>query len=208
MEKLNNTEQDESISRQRLKCYVCMKEFEVFELQIHFDEMHSGAENKLKCNFCDNVFLKETNLKAHIKNVHSNIIQSKENVLSIFKCDMCDKSLKSLYSFHNHTKVVHDKNGQKKVPCLICGLSLATDKSAKEHFRNVHKELTKLECEICENTFSNKNIYERQKESIFASFVIKHSVHYQLPQVMLTMFMEGMQPKFLNVSFVKNITIL
>jgi hypothetical protein len=58
-----------------------------------------GSSGKFECQLCDYNYVKEDDLKQHLRSNHNH-----------FKCDVCDVSLKTDMKLKNHICKVHVKN--------------------------------------------------------------------------------------------------
>ena len=61
------------------------------------------SEKKLvyKCERCEQIFSKETNLKKHINTVHKKI--------KAFSCQICQKSFTAKHNLEQHISTIHEK---------------------------------------------------------------------------------------------------
>lgn len=89
---------------QLLPCPLCDKSFRKQSLRFHLQ--NHTKEKHLKCEFCNATFSRPSNLKDHIKNLHSEGKMKKEKPIEVeanlkiqgnktFPCNSCEKVFKS-----------------------------------------------------------------------------------------------------------------
>ena len=96
------------------------------------------------------MFSNEASLKIHMRNYH---VQTS----SIFKCDLCDKILRSYPLLRNHVRKIHsNKSKEKKFQCDICNIHYKSKNSLSLHLQVSHSKENFI-CEVCDKEFSNSN---------------------------------------------------
>ena len=122
-------------------CGVCVDQFTNEEdLWTHMESEHGvpkqNPENELKCDNCDRTFVKNSDLKYHMKYMHEKLVQpckfyakgtchfseescwyshKSDNIFdcattNYFKCKYCDDSFGVKYELMMHRKLKHDTN--------------------------------------------------------------------------------------------------
>ena len=128
-------------------CPVCGKSMcDGFVLKQHIKYIHEGVIHP--CLQCDKTFKRKSSLRNHIQFVHEGIgvqcptcgkffsevkylrkhVASIHEITAGFKCDICNKVLKSKWSLGNHSLIhtgVNPYSG-KKVLCPTCGKEFTT----------------------------------------------------------------------------------
>ena len=121
----------------------------------HISAVHEG-KTKPKCETCDKLFSRKSNLNKHIKGVHE---KTKD-----FHCTICYKSYFTLYELTRHYEIVHEKI--KNHQCKICHNSYHASSDLKRHISVVHKGEKNSKCDICQKLFSSKSNVNRHIEEI------------------------------------------
>ena len=157
------------IPKKKEKCLICNKKFA--SLQYHNKYNHTKIE---KCNFCDQEFLFEIDLKSHIELVH---VGKKYYDVSdgTRKCLFCNKEFADLRS-HIRSYHTHEKK------CKLCPQEFVFDIDLQKHVELVHKEVAenrdnlknneienfneaqypkKFDCDICLRKYSSKGAWRR-----------------------------------------------
>ena len=135
---------DPTVSKKKEKCLTCNKKFA--SLQNHNKYNHPKIE---KCNFCDQEFLFEIDLKSHIELVH---VGKKYYDVSdgTRKCIFCNKEFVDL---RNHIRSYH--NHQKK--CKLCPQEFVFDIDLQKHVELVHEEAVENRDNLKNNGIANFN---------------------------------------------------
>ena len=90
------------------ECEICHKEFSEIELlKCHFEWNHQGLEAKNKCEICEKLFVRSSELNNHIL-IHQKPIQNK-----LEKCDKCEKIFSSTQYLKVHVRRVHTIQGDE-----------------------------------------------------------------------------------------------
>ncbi|KAL3314905.1 hypothetical protein Ciccas_006470 [Cichlidogyrus casuarinus] len=106
-------------------------------LKQHIDRTHN-KELKLECSECGRRFRLETDLRRHIKEMHSGAV----------KCEVCNKICANLRSYSLH----RNKHFKMRVfQCTECNATFKSKASMKRHIRVDHLNLgpERFECQIC-----------------------------------------------------------
>ena len=96
--------------------------------------------DNLKCQLCNNTFIKESYLKNHITNVHS------ENP---YQCKICSQFFKSKPEFRSHLASQHFEE-KKAFKCTYCQKQYSNAGNLKVHVLAVHDKL-KIKCVLCKS---------------------------------------------------------
>ena len=97
----------------------------------HKQDKLQGIERTklLKCDFCENTFSDNNNLKTHIKNIHSD--EGKRQ-----NCSQCKLTFANTTNLKRHLKTIHE--GKKDFQCGFCPKNYAAKCDLKRHEMNVH----------------------------------------------------------------------
>lgn len=153
------------IKTEVFKCVLCPQSFSNYQLlnkhiSIHFrnfvcDQCGVGFATEMRwknhaqchetgtysCTLCDRVYNTISSLKDHVERVHMRI---KKN-----KCPHCEETFR-----HYNTKIYHMvKAHGVKVPeykCNLCPKVYLVSGKLRVHERNVHSNMSKSECDICQ----------------------------------------------------------
>nr|CAI5818406.1 unnamed protein product [Callosobruchus analis] len=112
----------------------------VSDLQAHVEFSHVNAKKTHQCKLCDKNFERKDSLTEHVKVIHEGFryncddcgkvmksrthaiehakIHAKNYVKKIFKCDLCEASMGSMYGYKQHMQKHENKN---QVVCEACG---------------------------------------------------------------------------------------
>merc|ERR1712004_270859 len=101
------------------------------------------------CDECPKIYLKQSALESHKKQVHRGILP-KSNNKKTYQCKLCSKTFLRGNNLEEHIKVKHEKNTPEQ--CDECNRSFGTPHALKTHKYNVHK---RPKCEICGQSVSN-----------------------------------------------------
>lgn len=125
------------------ECFMCQRRFRLeTELRRHVKEMHSGA---VKCEICHKVC---TNLRCYAQH------RQKHFRTRIYQCTDCQTTFKSKLAMKRHIRVEHLQLGPEKFECQICGKIVT---QIGMHML-IHKE-ARFECEYCGKRFTKAAYY-------------------------------------------------
>ena len=93
------------------------------------------------CNFCDQVFCQNIDLKNHVRYGHEDA--------RIFKCMHCHENYVYRSDMEKHILNAHGKCEIYKCECNFCGKVLST-RNLKHHVKSVHEGLKNHKCDICD----------------------------------------------------------
>ena len=139
-------------------CEFCGK---LFKSKWHLTEhsrVHTG-DKPYSCEICGKTFAVSANYKRHHNTLHIGRKKQKHGVKH-FKCDVCEKFLRSKWHLANHIRI---HTGDKPYSCEICGKSFTEKNSLKRHQLTYnhgrHKQkhgMQQFNCDVCQNTFGSK----------------------------------------------------
>jgi len=164
-------------------CPDCEKKFpSLSDLKRHLEAVHLGVKN-FECDICLKKFSQRSQLERHMKSVHAKektgipkqrekmMVKPKEKLqplnngeTSSYKCEICNKELKTKGAIVQHIKVVHEN--QRSFQCDKCDKKFPSPSGLKRHTEAVHQGLRIWQCEICSNKFSQRVQLERHKRAI------------------------------------------
>ncbi|CAH8584746.1 unnamed protein product [Schistosoma intercalatum] len=125
------------------ECFMCQRRFRLeTELRRHVKEMHSGA---VKCEICHKVC---ANLRCYAQH------RQKHFRTRIYQCTDCQTTFKSKLAMKRHIRVEHLQLGPEKFECQICGKIVT---QIGMHML-IHKE-ARFECEYCNKRFTKAAYY-------------------------------------------------
>ena len=168
-EKLPNHVLLQTIHKGYYKCISCKKTFSTQKfLEKHIDSFHQKEKtasqtiykiSSNKCEYCDKTFHDANDLKKHIYQNHHDEIQ-KDEYEKDYKCNICNKNLKSKVCINRHMKVVHGGSELKDYyKCELCSKKFISSRALQKHFASHHR--------CCGKTFSifelikhAKNVHE------------------------------------------------
>jgi len=120
-------------------------------MKIHIECVHTKYEpGEFNCLFCSKEMKNPHALKSHIKEVHTLIDNSKEQV--VHKCDECEKGFKKKKDLRGHKHVAHIIDVKM---CEFCFNEYRNKTALRQHLRLVHGPEQNVSCEICFKAFKN-----------------------------------------------------
>lgn len=154
-------------------CKICDATFRKHrELKQHTRTIHSTKQ--FKCSLCAYIAKHKGKLTEHIKSIHekpfkcsmcsyrtgekSKIVQhiaNKHTTELSFICEICGSGFKTKTSLQNHRQNIHFP--QPKV-CQICGVVCPSLSKYSAHIFRCGKDKHRYSCEICGQTYVNKEI--------------------------------------------------
>ena len=115
-----------------IKCGICAMLFtREYDLRRHIERIHEKIRDH-KCEKCGKAFYKERELEKHARNCE---------ILSHFKCPLCNKTFGGFSYLKKHIQLVHKK--MKKYECEKCGDTLFP-KELKQHIKDFHETENEL----------------------------------------------------------------
>ncbi|CAH8644367.1 unnamed protein product [Dicrocoelium dendriticum] len=125
------------------ECTMCQRRFRLeTELRRHVKEMHSGA---VRCEICHKVC---SNLRCYAQH------RQKHFRTRIYQCTDCQATFKSKLAMKRHIRVEHLQLGPERFECQICGKIVT---QIGMHML-IHKE-ARFECEYCNKRFTKAAYY-------------------------------------------------
>lgn len=129
----------------KVKCEYCDKMFLTRStLAIHL-RIHL-EKRPYSCANCDQTFRQKTDLNYHIQSKHTSVEDYR------FKCDYCDKKFARKYSLNLHTKL---HTGEKNYQCELCKKSFRASSYLQVHLRS-HTGEKPYACPLCKKRFTVK----------------------------------------------------
>ncbi|KAA8491433.1 MDS1 and EVI1 complex locus protein EVI1 [Porphyridium purpureum] len=92
----------------------------------------SGSRRDLRCDRCDQVFGRQSNLTRHIAMVHER--------LRPFTCEICEQSFGTESNLRRHKQSKHSEN-PKPFRCLVCEKVFGQQSDLRRHVESVHAKL-------------------------------------------------------------------
>ena len=131
-------------SKRPLACNLCPKILANKRyLKLHILNKHS-EETKVVCEYCAKD-VKSTNIKNHIKEMHTNVVES--------KCPICGKVFPRKKPMTDHMRRVHSE--EVRVVCPYCAKDVKST-NIKNHIKEMHTNVQETKCPICEKIFPRK----------------------------------------------------
>jgi hypothetical protein len=135
------------------QCPTCSYSNELSKhLKRHIKKVHLGIRHP--CPKCPKMIL-ETNLKQHLANMHSGIVDKK------FKCsfDGCDFKTHNYTSVYSHERQKHMQETHK-YRCDRCDKTYAFPHGLKLHVESTHLGIRRYVCEKCGKGYQNKKMLD------------------------------------------------
>lgn len=156
---------------QKYPCQVCGKGYSKRALQIHIQEVHF-KETKFICDICSKGFSSRDKIRKHFRHVHFSTeiqcdvcqkilknrisfkmhmktIHSTNQDESFHKCEICERSYKTLAGIRQHRST----HTERKISCPECGIVLQTKNSYKYHIKTHNKVRPHFQCPHCSKSF-------------------------------------------------------
>ena len=137
------------------------------------DELNMMDHNKddyLACPDanCDFVHQTKDDLYSHVEKIH--------NKSSLYTCLHCDKIFFSPSRLNKHMGSSHQVK-HDNLTCLWCNKKFETIKRATGHMRSQHSILRRVECDICNKEFDNKQAMETHIKFMHTGKKPKYTCH-------------------------------
>ena len=184
----------EGVEAKRTSCPHCGKTLKKGHLNRHIQNIHMGETHK--CDECNSEFSSFDNLKRHIESVHDGkrfkceqcdyIAADKRYVQEhqdrkhplypgykpdhMYKCDQCNKELRSKFSLRKHQYNVHKKVGIRNVheavkyECDKCNSKFSSSGNLTRHKETVHDGIKRFECPQCVYVSAEKRLVEKHQK--------------------------------------------
>lgn len=142
---------------QNLASYKCLKCPAIFSLQTRLDSHMSikhkhGPPKKAFCPHCDAVLANNSNLRSHIRNVHTDASERPQH-----KCEICEKIFYSNIQLKTHV-MTHLPDHEKPFQCDTCEKAFISNYRYNKHLlEHTNPELLLRRCEICGKGFKYSN---------------------------------------------------
>ncbi|XP_070547057.1 zinc finger protein 883-like [Ptychodera flava] len=122
-------------------------------LRKHMKDIH-GEKLEFKCERCDKIFAKKSNLLRHVRafqnreSCSTRSPRSMEN--SDIHCPVCQKKFGSNWNLTIHMRL---HSGDKPFKCRPCDKAYTSKQSLIEHQQSVHSDVKPILCEVCGKRF-------------------------------------------------------
>ncbi|XP_044767012.1 zinc finger protein 37-like isoform X8 [Coccinella septempunctata] len=167
------------VEKNEYRCSLCADVFgSDFDLKAHLTDTHSKEAHKLKCDHCGKGYTYEGDLSRHIRIKHEGFIHKCDKCGKAFNksqalqehihikhdetyvkpkypCVFCEKFFSCKKTLTLHTKNIHYGMRHFYV-CDMCGKSLATPNSFRNHLRT-HTKDKPFECSVCGKRFGRNH---------------------------------------------------
>ncbi|XP_017774857.1 PREDICTED: uncharacterized protein LOC108561434 isoform X1 [Nicrophorus vespilloides] len=159
---------------QILKCLICKQQVSNnIELMLHyFKHAQNISMCSTQCHYCLAVPSANEDIETHIQQQHPNTTK----VGSSFVCIICESSFPNVYDLGKHLSKIH---GPSELPyqCDSCLYRCSNHKQIIDHFHQVHKHESILQCPYCIKTVSllYNGRFSTQQLSSFLNHLQKHS---------------------------------
>ena len=121
-----------------------------------------------KCNHCEEIFSKRSNLKRHIDALEDNSNSGSNKVINIvYNCDECNEEYMDKRSLKRHEKK-HDTTGIK-YNCSSCEKSFNTVTSLNTHKTNYHCSEDERKCKYCKKNSTSKTNAQKHLKIIMVA---------------------------------------
>ena len=141
------------------KCYLCLEEFNKFELELHFTQRHPEIphDRKLqKCEFFEKLFSHIGHLQAHVSQVHA----GEKN----YSCLFCEQTFGSKQTLSQHISHIHENKKENK--CDICGLAFNVENALKKHINALHQTSKVFQCNQCKIILSSETCLQKHVKNV------------------------------------------
>lgn len=138
------------------------------------DRSVSGSGSGVRCEQCDLVFAKRSNMLRHVQTVHKRVKEFECNICGAkfglkadlrrhryrlhesraFSCDKCGRSFAEQDQLQLHIRKVHEEDS-RPWECKQCGLRFGRKSSMTRHEQTVHQQ-TRFPCRFCKKSYSQK----------------------------------------------------
>ena len=134
------------------KCQFCDYETHSSQsLDFHTQARHTAPAKKM-CSMCSFEATDSSDLSEHMAAVHGIVSSAKEEKASIFSCEKCDYTCKSIGGLKFHRKTIHEG---RRFNCDLCDYQATQKHMVKLHHEKVHLKITH-KCRYCDHVTSNK----------------------------------------------------
>ena len=130
------------ISNQKFYCNICLSDFNVTAIAFI-----NHLKEHTKCT---------TNSENQIQNATSQeqVKINKHSAEKEFKCNFCDKKLKTKLGIKRHIDLEHEHTGHT---CQLCKKRFKHQSDLKRHMTTIHENVRPYKCEPCNREFSNSH---------------------------------------------------
>ena len=138
-------------------CHVTMSA--KFNLKRHMLEQHNDERfANVLCHLCDKKFICKSHQRNHVRMVHE---ETKD-----FRCEFCQTTMASKFSFQKHMLVQHNDERFANVPCKSCNKKFICESLMRYHVRRVHEQAKDYKCDRCGKEYGQKGQRDRHFQRV------------------------------------------
>ena len=150
------TKTDKVVEADALTCEVCKIIASTRNALTKHYKKHHPEFKRYSCNFCEEAFLRQEELKIHKKSEHD---EGRSQTDKSMDCYVCYKTLSSRNELHRHMRRVHPEMAEYK--CSECQLILHGDEEIENHKAKCARTPRKTDggtyiCELCGKEFEKR----------------------------------------------------
>ena len=123
------------------------------DIDRHVKRKHNGKDiPNISCNICEKLFTDKSNLRRHIKTIHTEDIK--------YECSICQKKFNKKCNLDRHINDIHHE--EKKYNCPVCPEKFSRRGNLKRHME-LGKHTFRVVCNYCDSyTFYSKSQVEAE----------------------------------------------
>ncbi|XP_058169666.1 gastrula zinc finger protein xFG20-1-like [Anopheles ziemanni] len=152
----HNASSINALSPENIYCMLCDRRFSSTSGLKYHMKRHTGIK-AFTCMYCGKKFTANTNLNAHIRNVHS---EQKAH-----RCTECGEAFATKDHLNKHERSRHRQD--RAFVCSECGKSYYQRSHLNEHIAASHRECRYM-CQVCNSSYVSRSSLKRHQ-------LLKHS---------------------------------
>lgn len=163
-----------SKEKKQYNCKTCKFKFTSKIWLIKHEKMHENMEDKAKlykCNICGRELSQKVNYDDHMA-AHAG--------RRPYICDQCGMDFTWYHAFYRHQQ--RHKNGSKAFPCHLCHRTYNNSWNLSRHLKEIHSSKQSYRCDICDEVFEKKNLYEYHMRSHRRQERQRNTVHSMIQE--------------------------